>query len=105
MRTILAVYALFALGGVHAQERGWPRWERLVGSASELQVLCREEAQAHYIRRGKAVYQWTGSYHDYADTLYADGRLRVDGRDVEVHCRIPRNAREGYLAIELVEPE
>lgn len=104
MRVLITLSALLAMGGAQAQDPGWPRWERVIVNASDLLGLCREEAEARYVGRGEPVYQWTGSYHDYANTLYADGKLRVDGRDVEVHCRIPRNARERYLAMEVVDP-
>ncbi len=106
MRTFIVVFALFGMGmgSAHADDTGWMRWERVIVDASDLLVLCREEAEAHYVGLGEPVYQWTGSYHDYANMLYADGKLRVDGRDVEVHCRIPRNAREHYLTMEVVDP-
>jgi hypothetical protein len=34
----------------------------------------------------------------------SDLRLRVDGLDVQVHCRIARHARERYMTMELVDP-
>lgn len=77
---------------------------RIVYAASDLLALCRRETEARYVGLGEQVYQWTGAYHDYANTLYADGKLRVSARDVEVHCRIPRNARERYLTMEIVDP-
>ena len=104
MRKIILVSTLLAAGAAHAQDPGWLRWERVIVNASDLLGLCRQEAEARYVGLGEPVYQWTGSYHDYANTLYADGKLRVDGRDVEVHCRIPRNARERYLTMEVVDP-
>jgi hypothetical protein len=105
MRQILFPSLLLAAAAAaHAHEPDVYERERIVSVASELLPLCRQEAEAHYIGMGEQVYQWTGFYHDYADTLYADGKLRVDGRDVKVHCRIPRNARERYMTMELVDP-
>lgn len=104
MQRILFLPLLAAATAAPAHEPGFYERERTLGAASELLPLCRQEAQAHYIGMGERVYQWTGSYHDYANTLYADGKLRVDGRDVEVHCQIARNARERYMTMEMVDP-
>lgn len=80
------------------------REERIVHSASQLQALCREQAEARYAGAGEPVYQWTGSHHDYANTLFAEGKLRVDGRDVAVKCRSARNARERHITVEFDDP-
>lgn len=106
-RTILLPMLLLSSGIVvaHDHDHGHAHaHEYVVTAASDLLPLCRQEAEARYVGLGEQVYQWTGAYHDYADTLYADGKLRVSGRDVEVHCRIPRNARERYLTMEIVDP-
>lgn len=48
--------------------------------------------------------QWSGTCRDYANTLYADGKLRVDGRDVAMACRSARSARERYMTIAFDDP-
>ena len=106
-KTILVASLLLSPVAVNAHDHAHDHThehERIVTAASDLLPLCRQEAEARYVGLGEQVYQWTGAYHDYANTLYADGKLRVSGRDVEVHCRIPRNARERYLTIEVVDP-
>lgn len=79
--------------------------DRIIGQASELVSWCRAEAEAHYVAKGITPYQWTSSYHDKGNVLHVDGRLRVHGNDVEVHCRIARGAREKYAVIEIDDPE
>ncbi|AKC88268.1 hypothetical protein WQ53_07740 [Pseudoxanthomonas suwonensis] len=73
--------------------------------ASELVPWCRQETEARYVGRGEKIYQWSASYHDRGSTLYVDGRLRVEGRDVKVECRIARGARERYGAINIRDPK
>ena len=72
--------------------------------ASELLPWCRAEAEAHYVGRGVTPYQWTGRYYDRSNVLYVEGRLRAGGKDVEVRCRVARDARERYAVIEIDDP-
>ena len=62
---------------------------------------CRTEAEARVVARGGTPYQWTASYRDRGKVLEVDGKLRVDGADVAVRCRVARGARERYATIEL----
>lgn len=78
--------------------------EREIHQASALVPWCRQEAEARYVARGEKTYQWSASYHDRGNTLYVEGRLRVEGRDVKVDCRIARGARERYAAIDIRDP-
>lgn len=81
-----------------------PAPERVFQRASELQPWCRQEAEAELVGRGLTTYQWTGSYRDEGNTLVVEGKLRADGRDYPVSCRIARGARERYATIEISEP-
>ena len=81
-----------------------PAPERVFQRASELQPWCRQEAEAELVGRGLTTYQWTGSYRDEGNTLVVEGKLRADGRDYPVNCRIARGARERYATIEVSEP-
>ncbi len=75
--------------------------EIVFNQASELLPWCRAEAEAHYVGKGIAPYQWTGRYYDRSNVLYVEGKLRADGKDVEVRCRVARDARERYAVIEI----
>lgn len=75
--------------------------ERTISQASDLAPWCQHEAEARYVARSMPTYQWTASYHDSGDIFVVDGKLRVHGDDVAIHCRIARGAREEYAAIEI----
>ena len=77
---------------------------RIINQASELVPWCKSEAESRYIARSITPYQWAASYHDRSNILYVDGRLRVHGDDVAVHCRVARGAREQYATIEIDDP-
>lgn len=87
---------LLLAAGVAAHEH-----DRTVTQASELVPWCRSEAEARYVARNVTPYQWTASYHEDANMLYVDGKLRVHDDDVAVRCRIARGARVEYGAIEI----
>ena len=78
--------------------------ERTFSQASDLAPWCENEAKARYIGRNITPYQWTASYHDSGDVLVVDGKLRVHGDDVPVHCRVARGAREQYATVEIDDP-
>ncbi len=105
MRAIAPLLFLLALP-VSAHGDGDIDEERVISLASQLAPWCRDEAEAIVIGRGGTPYQWTASYRDRGDRLQVDGRLRVDGEDVAVRCRIARGARERYASIEfdVVDP-
>ena len=75
--------------------------DREIHQASELVPWCRQEAEARYVGRGETTHQWSARYSDRGNTLSVEGRLRVEGRDVKVQCRIARGAREQYATIEI----
>ncbi|UNK58706.1 hypothetical protein MNQ95_06360 [Pseudoxanthomonas daejeonensis] len=79
--------------------------EREILQASELVPWCRQEAEARYTARGETTYQWSASYSDRGNTLSVEGRLRVEGRDVKVECRIARGARERHASISVADPK
>ena len=74
--------------------------DRVIVSASGLVPWCRTEAEARVVARGGTPYQWTASYRDRGKVLEVDGKLRVDGADVAVRCRVARGARERYATLE-----
>jgi hypothetical protein len=78
-----------------------PPDEPVINEASELVEPCRREAEAHFVGRGLATYQWTASHSSKGQTLQVAARLRVEGRDVPVACRIARGARLAYMTVEL----
>lgn len=81
-----------------------PHRDRIIGSASELREWCRAEAEMRYAAKGIPTYQWTASYHEKGNTLYVNGKLRANGNDVEVRCRIARDVRAEYASIEIDDP-
>jgi hypothetical protein len=76
---------------------------RVISQASDLVPWCKAEAEARYVARNITPYNWTGSYHERSNVLYVDGKLRVDGEDVTVHCRIVSGARDEYATMEIEE--
>lgn len=93
-----------ALAGPVPAQQGAVREELVFGSAGELMPWCRQEAEARYVAKGITPYQWSSTYHDRSNVLYVNGKLRANGRDVEVGCRVARHARERYAVIEIDDP-
>jgi hypothetical protein len=81
-----------------------PRDEIVVHEASELVDFCREEATARYVGKGKTVYQWSASHKSRGNSLFVNGRLRVQGKDIQVACTLPRGARLAYMTLEIEQP-
>lgn len=81
-----------------------PHHHWTIDLASALVPWCRSEAEARYVALGMTPYQWRARYHDKGNALFVDGRLRVDGDDIDVRCRIARGAREEYAVIEIDDP-
>ena len=75
----------------------------IISQANDLVPWCKAEAEARYVARNITPYNWTASYHERGNVLYVDGKLRVDGEDVAVHCRIAGGARDEYATIEIAE--
>lgn len=84
-------------------ENPHPHHERSFQRASELVGWCRQEAEAHFTGRGIPTYQWTASYHDRGNQLIVDGKLRAEGEDVAVQCRVARGARERYATVDILD--
>ena len=78
--------------------------DRVVQLASQLDPWCRSEAEAHMVARGQATYGWTSSYMSRGNVLHVEGKLRVQGADVAVRCRISQGARLRYASIDLQAP-
>ena len=100
---VLALASGIVAGPLYAQQ-GSVREEQVFTAAGQLMSWCRQEAESRYVANGITPYQWSSSYRDRSNVLYVDGRLRVDGRDVPVRCRVARNARERYAVIEIDDP-
>ena len=96
VRFVVLMAALVSAAPLAAHEH-----ERTIAQASDLVQWCRSEAEARYVAKGLQTYQWTSSYHDSGNLLAVDGKLRVHGDDVAVHCRVARGAREEYASIEI----
>jgi len=99
MKLFCAVALLAIVSPLSAHEH-----ERVIAQASDLAPWCQSEAEARYVAKGVATYQWSASYHDSGNTLYVDGKLRVHGDDVVVQCHIARGAREQYGTIQIEDP-
>src|SRR5262245_36076238 len=61
----------------------------VVYEASELVDPCRAEAEAYFVGKGYAIYQWAASHKSSGNALLVNGRLHVGHEDVEVKCRVP----------------
>lgn len=69
--------------------------------ASELLPWCQMEAQAYFAGKGIPTYQWTARYYESGNVLFVEGRIRVNGNDVPVNCRVAKGARERYVIVEV----
>ena len=96
---------LLSLVAAPAWGHGPDHHDHEIHQASDLVPWCRQEAEARYIGRGETTHQWSAKYSDRGNTLSVEGRLRVEGRDVKVRCRIARGAREQYATIEIEDPK
>ena len=101
----LIITVAFALASGQGQAHDPYYLDRTVGAASELVAWCRAEAEARYAAKGVSTYQWTSSYHDRGNPLFVDGKLRANGNDVPVHCRIARGAQLRYASIQIEDPD
>ncbi|WP_407353291.1 hypothetical protein [Luteimonas sp. R10] len=100
MRLVLAT-AIFACS---LQLAAQPHHHELEFSqASELLPWCEAEARAHFVGKGVTTYQWTGRYYDKGNVLFVEGKLRANGNDVPVACRVARGGRERYAIVEINE--
>ena len=100
MKLVLVVLLTLLSFSATAQDQQ----RRIIYKASDLASWCRDEAQARYIAKNITPYNWSASYHDSANILYVDGKLRVHDNDVEVHCRLASGARLEYGVIEINDP-
>ncbi|KAF1704550.1 hypothetical protein [Pseudoxanthomonas kaohsiungensis] len=101
----MGLLGLATLPALASDPAGYDPHEREIRQASELVPWCRQEAEARFVARGERTYQWSASYSDRGNALSVEGRLRVEGRDVAVTCRIARGARERYATIEIEDPK
>jgi hypothetical protein len=99
----LFIAALFAFAGQAGAHDPY-YLDRTVNSANDLVAWCRAEAEARYVARNMPTYQWTSSQVDRGNTFFVDGKLRADGQDVVVRCRIARGAQLRYASIEIDDP-
>lgn len=78
--------------------------DRVIQLASELEPWCRAEAEARMVAQDKTTYGWTSSQVSRGNVLHVEGKLRVQGADVAVHCRIVQGARLRYASIDIQAP-
>lgn len=78
--------------------------DRVIQQASELVPWCRSEAEARMLALGKDTYGWTSSQVLRGNVLHVEGKLRVQGDNVAVHCRIVKGARLRYASIDIQAP-
>lgn len=102
MRLVLATTLLVCAFPLAAQHRHHHETEFF--QASALLPWCEAEARAHFVGMGITPYQWTGRYYDDGNMLVVEGRLRANGEDVPVACRVARGARERYAVVEIRTP-
>lgn len=98
MRIALAI-ATLALTPQLAAQQAFP--EQVFQQASELLPWCEAEARAYFVGQGITTYQWTGRYYDQGNMLFAEGKIRANGNDVPVACRVARGGRERYAVVEV----
>lgn len=103
MGPLLLIPLHFALvAGAHSDDRhDHHDHHQVIDRASQLVPWCRAEAEERFVAKGLTPYQWSASYHDRGKMLHVSGRLRVEGRDVEVRCRIARGSNDHYATIEI----
>ena len=69
-------------------------------SGSELQEWCRVESEADVIASGKTPYNWTSRHVERGNTLVVEGAWRVDGKRVQVECRVAKGAQRQHATLE-----
>ena len=78
--------------------------DRVIQLVGELDAWCRSEAEARMVAQDKTTYGWTSSQLSRGNVLHVEGKLRVQGADVAVHCRIVQGARLRYASIDIKAP-
>jgi hypothetical protein len=78
--------------------------DRVIQVASQLDSWCRSEAEARMVAQDKATYGWTSSQVSRGNVLHVEGKLRIQGAEVAVHCRIVQGARLRYASIDIQAP-
>ena len=94
MRTVLL--ALLFTAPAHAHEAGH---EPVITTGSELLEWCRRETEAAEVGAGRQPVNWRARHYEKGNVLVVEGRWRVDGKDVEIECRLPRGARAEHVEI------
>lgn len=74
-------------------------------NASELRSWCEDEARAHFVGKGVTTYQWSARHYEKGNVLHVEGKIRANGEDVPVSCRVAKGARERYAVVEIKESE
>ncbi|GAB2489113.1 hypothetical protein GCM10027266_00960 [Arenimonas alkanexedens] len=82
-----------------------PYEEIVFASAGQLLAWCETETRAHYAGQGLPTYQWTGRHWRNGNTLHAEGKIRVNGKDIPATCVVAQGARERYAAIRIAPPD
>lgn len=102
MRIAIGVLLIGLSGAGFASEgQTYARDEIVFNTGSALLSWCEDEARAHFVGMGVDAYQWTGRHYVSGDTLHAEGKVRADGKEVPVTCRVAKGARERYAFIEI----
>lgn len=97
MRVALALVTLIASSQLSAQQPA--HHEIQFSQASDLMPWCQSQAQAHFAGMGIPTYQWTARYYEQGNTLFVDGKIRANGNDVPVTCRVAKGALESYATV------
>jgi len=100
MRLVLATVVFASSFQLNAQ----PHYQELEFSrASDLMSWCEAEARAHFVGKGVTSYQWSGRHYEKGNVLFVEGKIRANGDDVPVACRVAKGARERYAIVEISE--
>ena len=72
-----------------------------IGTSTDLRDWCKAESEAYFVAKGATPFNWTASDVERGNTLFVEGKWRIDGVYYDVHCRITRGAQRQYAVIDI----
>jgi hypothetical protein len=74
----------------------------VLATSTDLRDWCQRASEARLVGERKTPSNWTARHYEKGNTLMVDGKWRVAGREVEVHCRAGRGTRAEFATVEIM---